>query len=160
MLATTADERSILEAWLDFHRDVVVGKVSGLTAKQAGTELVPSGTTPAGLLRHLAVTEREWFWQTVGGEAPLPGEAEGDPDTSWDVDLDTSVDTLVEEYRQTCARSRALLAKHQLDDLVPHRLMGPMSVRWVVVHMIEETARHAGQADILREQIDGATGVV
>jgi hypothetical protein len=82
------------------------------------------------------VSEREWFQQTVAGRPPARGEGPEDPDTSWDVD------------------------DHELDEVVFHPQIGEVSVRWVVVHMIEETARHAGRADILRELTDGSIGVV
>jgi hypothetical protein len=65
---------------------------------------------------------------------------------------------LVARYDEQCARSREIAAKKQLDDIVPHPELGEVTMRWIVVHMIEETARHAGHADILREQIDGSTG--
>lgn len=157
---TTASEREILDSWLDFHRNVVVGKVADLSADDAGRRHVPSQTTLAGLLRHLAVSEREWFQQTVAGAPPAPGEAPGDPDTSWDVDGDEGLQALVQAYQDECARSRAAVAGHDLDEVVRHPQLGEVSVRWVVVHMIEETARHAGHADVLRELTDGSIGVV
>jgi uncharacterized damage-inducible protein DinB len=160
MTVTTATEREILVAWLDFHRGVVIAKTAQLSPEDAGRRHVPSQTTLAGLLRHLAVTEREWFQQTVAGAAPVPGERPDDPDTSWDVEQDEDLARLVQAYEDECARSRAVVAAHELDDVVVHPQLGEVSVRWVLVHMIEETARHAGHADILRELTDGSIGVV
>jgi hypothetical protein len=159
MLTTTASEREVLASFLDFHRAVVLGKVSGLALEQAATRLLPSETTLAGLLKHLAVTERQWFQQVLAGEPSVPGEAEGDPDSSWIVDPADQLESLAEAYKRECDRSRAVLEQHELDELVAHPLLGRVSARWVVVHMIEETARHAGHADILRELTDGTTGV-
>jgi uncharacterized damage-inducible protein DinB len=164
MLVTTGSEREILDAWLDFHRGVVVGKVAGVDAASASQRHVPSQTTLAGLLKHMAVTEREWFQQTVAGRPAEPGEAPGDADTSWDLDeygtggLDLG--SLVKAYEAECDRSRAVVAERGLDDVVRHPQLGEVSVRWVMVHVIEETARHAGHADILRELTDGSIGVV
>jgi uncharacterized damage-inducible protein DinB len=160
MLVTTGSEREILDAWLDFHRSVVIGKVSGVDAAAASRRHVPSQTTLAGLVRHLAVTEREWFQQTVAGKLPASGEGPEDPDTSWDVDENEDLQGLVQAYEDECARSRAVAAERGLDEVVVHPQLGEVSVRWVLVHVIEETARHAGHADILRELTDGSIGVV
>ena len=160
MLVTTASEREILDAWLDFHRGVVAAKTAQLSPADASRRHVPSQTTLAGLLRHLAVTEREWFQQTVAGQPPAPGEGPQDHDASWDVEEHEDLQRLVQAYEEECARSRAVAAEHGLDEVVVHPQIGEVSVRWVVVHMIEETARHAGHADILRELTDGSIGVV
>jgi uncharacterized damage-inducible protein DinB len=160
MLAKTASEREILDSWLDFHRGVIVAKTAHLSPADASRRHVPSQTTLAGLLKHLAVTEREWFQQTLAGQQPAPGEGPEDPDTSWDVDDHEDLQTLVRAYEDECARSRAVAAEHRLDEVVVHPQIGEVSVRWVLVHVIEETARHAGHADILRELTDGSIGVV
>lgn len=160
MTATTATEREVLVSWLDFHRGVVVAKTAQLSPEDASRRHVPSQTTLAGLLRHLAVTEREWFQQTVAGAPPAEGERLDDPDTSWDVEQDEDLARLVQAYEDECARSRNVVAGRELDDVAVHPQMGEVSVRWVLVHRIEETARHAGHADILRELTDGSIGVV
>ncbi len=160
MLVTTGSEREVLDAWLDFHRGVVVAKVAGVDAGEAARRHVPSQTTLAGLLQHLAVTEREWFQQTVAGRPAEPGEGPEDPDTSWDLPEEADLAALVAAYEAECARSRTVVAEHGLDDVVRHPQLGEVSVRWVMVHVIEETARHAGHADILRELTDGSIGVV
>ncbi|MGH3193807.1 MAG: DUF664 domain-containing protein, partial [Streptosporangiaceae bacterium] len=87
------------------------------------------------------------------------GPNAGGGDDSWELAGDETVDALVEEYRRTCEQSRRTAALFALDDAVPQRRLGRVSLRWIYVHMIEETARHVGHADILREQTDGATGV-
>jgi uncharacterized damage-inducible protein DinB len=160
MTVTTGSEREVLEAWLDFHRDVVVRKVADLDLAAAAARHVPSETTLAGLLRHLVKAEREWFQEVLLGIPPLPGQGPHDADTSWHIRDEDTIPALVEAYQQECARSRAVAAEVELDAVVPFPLAGgEVSLRWIYVHMIEETARHAGHADILRELTDGATGV-
>jgi uncharacterized damage-inducible protein DinB len=156
----TGSEREVLEAFLDFHRGVVVRKLTGVTEEQARARLVPSLTTLAGLVRHLTGVERHWF-QAVCAQVPrdrLPANNRGD-DPSWQLGPDDTVERLVHEYEEACAQSRATAARYPLDHAVPHHRLGTVSLRWIYVHMVEETARHAGHADILRELIDGATGV-
>ena len=152
-------EREVLASFLDFHREVLVRKVAGLSLPAARDRLVPSDTTLAGLLRHLAVTERQWFQQVLSGQPAPPGEGADDPDVSWVVTDEDTLGSLVEQYQQECQRSREAAATLDLGHVVPHPALGQVSLRWIYVHMIEETARHAGHADILRELTDGATGV-
>jgi hypothetical protein len=129
----------------------------------AGKRLVPSMTTLAGLVKHLRWIEVEWFQQVLARRStqdlpPLPW-SEGQPDGDFRVHPDESLEQLVAAYERACAESRAAAAGHGLDDTVPHPRMGQVSLRWIYVHMIEETARHAGHADILRELTDGSTGL-
>lgn len=145
-------EREVLETFLDLYRGIVVRKVSGLSAEAARRRLVPSATTLAGLVRHLASVEREWFAGVLDGR---PADM---ADDGWSVDDVTDVETLVQDYELACAESRRVAARFALDDTVPMPRLGRVSLRWIYVHLIEETARHAGHADILREQLDGATG--
>jgi hypothetical protein len=157
MLVPTGDERAVLDAFLDFHRGVVTTKAAGLDEDAARRRLVPSQTTLAGLIKHLTVVEREWFPGLLLGEqaAPQPGHAGG-----WELDAGDTVDALLAEYRRACDESRRAAADLPLDHAVPHPLLGRVNLRWIYVHVIEETARHVGHADILREQTDGATGVL
>jgi hypothetical protein len=155
-LVSAAGEREVLEAFLDLYRDIVVRKVTGVSADAARRRLVPSGTTLAGLVRHLTSVEREWF-HGVLDQRP-PAEVGVHADDGWGVDASDDVDDLAAEYERTCAQSRRIAGRFALDDTVPMARLGQVSLRWIYVHMIEETARHAGHADILREQIDGATG--
>jgi hypothetical protein len=159
-LVSTGTEREVLEAFLEFHRGVVVRKLLGVSEADARRRLVPSQTTLIGLVRHLAGVESDWFRRRLGGEdIPRQSGTGGDDDGSWTVGDDETVAQVVAEYERSCARSREVAARLALDDSVPHSRLGRVSLRWVYVHMIEETARHAGHADILREQVDGATGV-
>jgi uncharacterized damage-inducible protein DinB len=160
MVTGTSSEREVLESFLDFHRESVVRKVADLSAPAATQRLVPSRTTLAGLLRHLAVTERQWFQQVLSGHPAPAGEGAQDPDTSWVVSDADTVPGLIAAYQQACGQSRVAAMSRDLNDTVPHPVLGEVSLRWIYVHMIEETARHAGHADILRELTDGTTGVV
>jgi uncharacterized damage-inducible protein DinB len=159
-LVATGTERQVLEAFLDFHRDVLVRKVSGVSEQEARYRRVPSMTTLAGLVKHMIGVERGWF-QRVLAQRPVAeiGPNVGGGADSWELTEDETVESLVHEYRQTCEQSRQTAAGFGLDDFVPQRRLGQVSLRWIYVHMIEETARHVGHADILREQTDGATGV-
>ncbi|MEH1169506.1 DinB family protein [Micromonospora sp. CPCC 205539] len=161
VLARTGDERAVLDSFLDFHRSVVLRKLRGLSDAEAGRRLVPSMTTLAGLIKHLSMVERNWFPTLL---APEPGDvyltSEEDAVASFALGEEDTVDALVEAYERACARSRAVAARFDLDHVVPHPQLGEVSLRWILIHLIEETARHAGHADILRELVDGETGAV
>jgi uncharacterized damage-inducible protein DinB len=159
-LVATGTERQVLEAFLDFHREVLVRKVSGVSDQEARQRRVPSRTTLAGLVKHMIGVERGWFQRVLAQRSAAEiGRNVGGGDDSWELAEDETVESLVEEYRRTCEQSRHTAARFALDDAVPQRRLGRVSLRWIYVHMIEETARHVGHADILREQTDGATGV-
>jgi hypothetical protein len=98
--------------------------------------------------------EENWFQRVLAGAAPTrDGE-----DTTWRLADTDTVEGLAAAYQAECARSRETAARYPLDHAGTHPLLGPVTLRWIYAHMIEETARHAGHADILREQFDGATG--
>ncbi|GIG63387.1 hypothetical protein Lfu02_77590 [Longispora fulva] len=158
-LAAVAGERQILETFVDYFRDVTKNKVAGLTAEQLRIRLVPSRTTLAGLLKHASAVERNWFQHRLAQipREDIPGNSFGDDD-SFLVGPDESLTDLINEYDATCEWSRQIAAGFDLDHTVPHPRLGRVSLRWIYVHMIEELGRHAGHADILREQIDGAQG--
>jgi len=157
---STGSERQVLEAFLDFHRQVLVSKVDGISEDQARHRRVPSKTTLAGLIKHMTGVERGWFQEVLGGPNPADiGPNVGGGDESWDLDENETVSSLIKEYEQTCEQSRRTAAEFALEDAVPEPDLGQVSLRWIYVHMIEETARHVGHADILREQTDGASGI-
>lgn len=156
----TGSERQVLEAFLDFHRQVLVSKVDGISENEARHRRVPSKTTLAGLIKHMIGVERGWFQEVLAGRKPEDiGPNVGGGDDSWDLDENEAVSSLVREYEQACEQSRQTAARFALDDAVPEADLGQVSLRWIYVHMIEETARHVGHADILREQTDGAAGM-
>ncbi len=160
-----AGERETLLAFLDYYRAVMVDKASGLSDEQAHTRLQPSSLTLGSLLNHLALVEDDWFTLTFAGEElPEPwASAPWDDDRDWELTTAHEVPTieLFGRYHDAIARSRAIT--DDVDDLdrLSQRTGSsgePFSMRWILVHMIEETARHCGHADFIRESLDGATG--
>jgi Protein of unknown function (DUF664) len=156
---TVAGERETLEVFLEYHRGALSGKLRGLPEEDARRRLVPSLTTLLGLVSHAAVVERNWFQHYLGGKPreEITGNARGDA-PSWDVGADKTIADVVAEFDSACTASRQIAASFTLDQTVPHDQLGQVSLRFVYMNIISEHARHAGHADILREQIDGATG--
>ena len=154
----TGPERVVLEALLDENRQSIIDCVDGLSEEDARRSLVPSLTTPLGLLKHVACAERSWFQRRLAGlpESEWDGYGYGD-EPSWSLAEGDTVASVIEEFRRASSRSREIAAAYDLDHTIEHDVMGTLSLRWIYLHMIEEVARHAGHADILREQIDGAT---
>jgi uncharacterized damage-inducible protein DinB len=151
----------MLEAWLDFHRETLLWKCSGLTTDQLRRRAVePSNLSLLGLVRHMADVERNWFRRRVAGEElPTLDRTETDRDGAFEnLDAADAEDDLA-TYQREVELARAAARTRQLDDTFVHpRRDAPMQVRWVYQHMIEEYARHNGHADLLRERIDGAKG--
>ena len=158
-LARTAGEREVLEAFLDSHRQVAADKLRGLSESDARRRLVPSLTTPIGLVKHLTGVERNWLQHIVAGRPrdQITGESAGG-EQSWHVDDTETVGAIITAFEEACAESRRIAAGLRLDHVVPHERLGEVSLRWIYVHLIREHARHGGHADILREQLDGTTG--
>jgi uncharacterized damage-inducible protein DinB len=151
-------ERATLEAFLDDYRDILVRKVSGLCDADARRQLVPSPTTVGGLVKHLRWAEYGWFEQFLQGRLD---DNRRTHQRSWEFELapDEFLPTLIAEYQAQCQESRRIAARYSLDHELRHgRLETTVSLRWIYLHMIQETARHTGQIDILREQLDGRTG--
>lgn len=159
------DERTQLTQFLDWQRATILMKVDGLDREQMSMTTAASDLTLAGLLKHLAVVEDGWFRRALLGEPPAAWYRDFVDDPDWDFRTagDDDPVELVARYQRACERSRnAVASTASLDDLT-YGVPGPdgshrFNVRWVLLHMIEETARHAGHADLLREAIDGATG--
>lgn len=155
----TGSERAVLESFLDFHRSVVLRKLRGLPETDAARRLVPSATTVAGLVKHLTLVERNWFSALLD---PSSGDVvqatEESALASFTLTDKDTVARLATAYEAECARSRAVAARFDLDHVAPQPQLGEVSLRWILVHVIQETARHAGHADILRELTDGSTG--
>ncbi|MFI5612902.1 DinB family protein [Amycolatopsis sp. NPDC051903] len=155
-----ADERTQLTGFLDFLRASVVWKCSGLTDEQARRTHVPSElTTIAGLLSHLTLVEAYWFRVVLDGQPDEWDEAlELDRDAEFRVALETPIERLIAAYEAETARCREVVAAREFTDTVLFKGEQPLTVRWVVTHMVEETARHLGHLDLLRELTDGLTG--
>ena len=162
-----AAERDALSAFLDFHRVTLLAKVEGLEQEQLALAAVPSSSlTLAGLVKHLALVEDSWFQKVfLGRGLPEPwASAPWDDDPDWEFHTAPQDDPrhLVDLYLAAVARSRGVVASADSLDALSvendRREAKPFSLRWIMLHMIEETARHAGHADLLREAIDGSTG--
>ena len=158
------DERTTLEQFLDFYRQVLLRKADGLSSEELARSVPPSPLTIGGLLKHMAVVETNWFVRRFeDGDYPEPWvSAPWDKDLDWDFTsaADDSPQYLIELFQESVAVSRAIAGRAEsLDQLAVRTRRGePFSLRWILVHLIEEYARHVGHADLIRESIDGATG--
>ena len=159
-----ADERTLLESYLDYHRGTLLWKIDGLSGEQLAQATVePSGLTLLGLVRHLADNERWWFRRNAAQlEIPEIYFVPEQPDRDFE-DLDPSrAEADIATYKAEVEAAREAVQVLSLDHTFPHpdskRSGVVMSLRWVYLHMIEEYARHTGHADLLRERIDGRTG--
>jgi hypothetical protein len=156
------DERTALEAWLDFHRATLLHKCSGLSPEQLVVRSVePSSLTLLGLVRHMAEVERSWFRRRFAGEEIdfLYCEVDDNPDGDFD-DVDpVGAEADFATFDREVELARAAAAGHSLDETFHHAyLKVDLDLRWIYIHMIEEYARHNGHADLLRERIDGTVG--
>jgi uncharacterized damage-inducible protein DinB len=158
-----ADERDMLTAWLDYHRDTLAAKCAGLSDAQLRQRAVPpSSLSLLGLVRHMAEVERVWFRRVLAGQDwPMIYCSEDDnPDGDFDDIADADVAQDFATWRAECEAAREAAATASSLDVTGLRRSGVrVSLRWIMVHMIEEYARHNGHADFLRERIDGATGM-
>jgi uncharacterized damage-inducible protein DinB len=152
-----ADERTMLRSWLDYHRATLASKCEGLSDDQLRTASVPpSALSLLGLVRHMGGVEYNWFRFWLAGEEPNPPY---DGDEDFDV-ATADVAEAFDFWRAECAHAREVEASFtSLDDVGAGQKIGAgISLRWTLVHMIEEYARHNGHADLLRETLDGTTG--
>lgn len=160
-----ADERPALDAWLDYQRATLLWKLEGLDEEQLRRPMVPSGVTLLGLVKHLTAVEHGWFVRSFAqtGEPALFRDP-GDPDADFHVRENETTEEIVTGYVKACEQSRDIVARAaSLEETFLEPRLSPTDVhsidlRWVMIHMIEETARHNGHADIIRELIDGSTG--
>lgn len=158
-----ADERTMLESWLDFYRVTLASKCEGLDDEQLRAASVPpSALTLLGLVQHAAEVERNWFRRVLVGEdaPPIFGQRDHPEghDGGFDVLAQSSYGAAADIWQEEIRRARAHCAERALDDTSP--FMGSeVSLRWIYAHMIAEYARHCGHADLIRERIDGTAGV-
>ncbi|MGJ6968473.1 DinB family protein [Streptosporangium sp. G11] len=154
------DERAVLNNWLDWHRETLAVKCAGLSEEQLRLRSAPPSTLSLlGLVRHMAHVERAWFRRVLNDEdVPLLYKT-ADPDADFnDVDTASSEEAFA-TWRAEVEHARKLSAEVPLDAVGKRQRHGKdCSHRWILVHMIEEYARHNGHADLLRERIDGVTG--
>ncbi|MFB7614968.1 DinB family protein [Kitasatospora sp. NPDC056181] len=158
-----ADETAMLTAWLDFHRATLAVKCEGLTADQLRLRSVPpSSLSLLGLVRHMAEVERFWFRAILLGEETGPGGlywSEQHPDGDFDLVDTADAEADFAAWQDQITAARAACEGLPLETVGKRDRRGEqVTLRWILVHMIEEYARHNGHADLLRELVDGATG--
>ena len=154
----TGDEKTSLHVSLERHRDAVLWKVDGLNDADLRRPMTPSGTNLLGLVKHLAAVEYGWFCDTFGrATEPMPF-SDDDPDADLRVEAHESTADILAFYARARAAADAVIGELDVEATGTAWFGDPVSLRWVLIHMVEETARHAGHMDILRELIDGATG--
>jgi len=152
-------EKDTLLAMLDNNRAILAWKLEGLSFEDARRPVVESGTSLLGLVKHMAWVELWWFDDFFAGSGVDYPWSEDDPDADFRIEDDETIESVVALYTAAVERSQRVVADAAMDDLsVRDRKGEKFALRWVVAHMIEETARHAGHADIARELIDGTTG--
>ncbi|WP_026152356.1 DinB family protein [Actinopolyspora halophila] len=158
-----ADERAVLEGWLDFHRATLETKCAGVDDTQAATASVPpSGITLTGLIQHMAEVERNWFRRVLTGERTPPihdprADPHG-PEGGFELAEGASLHEALTTWKAEVARARECCADRCLTE-TGHFAGGEVNLRWIYVHLVEEYARHNGHADLIRERLDGTTGV-
>ncbi|KPN19364.1 MULTISPECIES: DinB family protein [Arthrobacter] len=153
-----AGERETLNGFLDYLRASAVYKAQGLSDADAARRVLPSLTTVSGLLRHLADVERSWFRERMDGQDGVPSRwSDEDPDGEFRVSESDSLAGIIADYEAACAESREVAARYALDDVARAETC-PHNLRWILVHMVEETGRHCGHLDVVRELLDGVTG--
>jgi hypothetical protein len=164
-MSTTPDPEAAALIWfLDAQRSSVLAIIDGLPEDALRANVLPSGWTPIGLVEHLGYAERHWFQQVMrGSEDELPWPTDDSDDTG-PLETNRSTETVLAFYRNQCARSNAVLSSTPLDT-APAGRHGDwlddevFDLRRIALHLIEETARHAGHRDVVRELLDGRTGL-
>ena len=151
-------ERELLTAFLDYHRQTVLLKAEGVSDADLRRTMTPSGLSLLGLIKHLAYVERSWFQDEFAGEDVSFPWTDEDPDADFRIEPDETTQDIFTLYQAEVKRSREIVAASSLDDIARGEKRKP-SLRWIMMHMIEETARHNGHMDLMREAIDGQTGV-
>jgi hypothetical protein len=162
---THGDERTLLLGFLDYHRATLRLKAGGLDAAQLATSLPPSDMTLGGMVKHLGLVENNWLREVFLGEPPSEPwrsvDWEADYDWDWHSAKDDSPEEIWALYEEMIADADGIIAAAALDDLSAKRSRRtdePFDLRWILLHLIEEYARHNGHADLIRESIDGSTG--
>jgi uncharacterized damage-inducible protein DinB len=159
---STWDERTMLNTFLDYTRATVRAKCAGVSEVDARRALLPTSPlmTLSGLVNHLRWVEYSWFEVMFLGEDDKGPWTDEDPDREMRIAVDTPIAQLLDEYDAQSARYRDLAAAYDLDTRSKRSISTgePVTLRWILFHLIEETARHNGHIDILRELADGTTG--
>jgi uncharacterized damage-inducible protein DinB len=151
-------EKESLHIALDRHRDAILWKLDGLGDADVRRQMTPSGTSLLGLVKHLASVEYGWFCSTFGRDTePLPPVAD-EPNADFRIGVTETTADILAFYERARAAADQVINELDLDATGKPWFGDEVSLRWVLIHMVEETARHAGHADICRELIDGMVG--
>jgi hypothetical protein len=152
------DERTQFEAFLETYRAALADALDGLTEEEARERLVPSKTTLLGLVKHTAYCERIWALEAAAGtprsELGLPATV----DESFDLATGDTIASVLADHAAACAASRTVFGALALDDVLTGHRAGPMTLRWIHLHLVRELAQHVGHAEILREQVFARRG--
>jgi uncharacterized damage-inducible protein DinB len=162
-IPVTWDERTILTTMLDYVRDTVHAKCAGISEENARRAPLPTSPlmTISGLVSHLRWVEYGWLEVTLLGQPSKAPWTDEDPDREMRIAVEKPIAELLAEYRASCDEHRELVASLDLDTQSKRHLewrTEPVTLRWILFHLIEETARHNGHIDLLREMADGVTG--
>ncbi|MFD3514796.1 DinB family protein [Streptomyces sp. NPDC058657] len=156
------DERTQLTTFLDYARGTAQAKCEGVSAENARKPLLPGSPlmTVSGVINHLRWVEYYWFQVVFLGEEDRAPMTDEDPDREMRIAVDFPLTQLLDEYAEQSARYRELVAANDLDKQAQGTIRNGLHVdlRWILHHLTEETARHNGHLDILRELLDGTTG--
>ena len=159
--ASSGPERASLIEFLDYQRRALINKLDGLSEEDARGTPTASDLSLLSLVKHSAIWEKRWFQVIVAGRS-IPGEWPGTQDrndNTFELTDEDVIETVISDYREQIAASQEILERFDLDARCAFPAMAEKNLRWVVLHLIEETARHAGPAEIIRETIDGTRGV-
>ncbi len=150
----------MLKAFLDSNRDVMIWKADGMPDEAGRAAPFASDTSMIGLLQHLAIVEKSWFQNIFAGrEVDWGFDFDADRDAEWHFDGTETLAAAIEMYNEAIAESNKIIDDSNLDDVAAKKLNDQdYSLRWIMIHMVEETARHAGHGDIVREHLDGTLG--
>jgi hypothetical protein len=160
-LGVRRGERETLEGFLDWYRAVVERNVDGLTLNDATRVMAPTGLSPLGVLKQLGLAERGWFRETFTGDDVEAIDVDGDNSPEFTIGDDDTVESVIGFYRAEVEESRRVCRDApSLDALSAREALyrGHVTLRWILVHLLEDTARHAGHLDVMRENIDGRLG--
>jgi hypothetical protein len=151
-------EYETLVGFMDWFRAVAKNKVHDLSLEDASRVMTPSGLSPLGIVKHLAWCEHGWWRDIFAGEEE--GWKDDDETDAFRIDPSDTVESVIADYDVQCEHARRIAGDGNLDKLsvASTGMRGRVSMRWLLLHMIEETARHCGHLDLMREQIDGRTG--
>ncbi len=159
-LPKAASPEVMLGAFLDFLRETLVWKTEGLTLEQLTWAYSPSSLTLLGMVKHLTRVERYWFQEVLAGDEVTQPWTDEMRAANWRIEPGEDVDSIRARYRKTVERSREIAASMTWETIAAGGTgdRAGLSLGWVLAHMVEETARHVGHTDLIRERIDGAAG--